>query len=606
MKVKRIGRFSCFILSVLLCCSFIFIPGFAENTDAGAGGSVRFAEPGGSEAGLSSVDEDPVSLRHTRALYKAAEATAYRGEEVTREVERIRAEAGLEDNVEELILDYLQSVYPSHDRFIAYGKDVYDNYRGGDLYEVVIAAGQAKEGMQYTAALFGDELFESASDIGIEPPSKYTRVILKSNWNVGFKTAIEALENNPMVLLIDRLSRGSSTEPAVLGDVDGDGEITAADARLALRCSIELEKYERGSREFRSADVGSDGEVTASDARAILRVAIELDTETALRGADWAQEEATLLSMSFDELAREVDSWGDDTVNGVLILEAQAIAAKIHDVPVERLNDIITSEKSTYNLKNIVLEACDNEKDPVLLDYDALEKEMKDPGNPNTYRCAILCYLDHYYTYAEKTELIETLEALTGDGDDLVRSYALSAFYCHSPERATEVIDGIIYSDGPEAGYNTMWRALGCKAEHIAGSGDKRELDEFIAYCEKCFAEDRYVGTLTSALIDTRSIEGVRMVMDGEYADEEMKMYCVYQDYPCIEEWFATGDLTAEKLGFFLKCLDVFPANPGAEALKTAVDSHPAFFEENPELLQRVNGTIERIGAEGEDIWSSR
>ena len=67
------------------------------------------------------------------------------------------------------------------------------------------------------------------------------------------------------------------------GDTDGDGEITAADARLALRQAIDLEQYERGSREFLSADADGDGEVTASDARSILRVAIELDPYDALR-----------------------------------------------------------------------------------------------------------------------------------------------------------------------------------------------------------------------------------------------------------------------------------------------------------------------------------
>lgn len=62
-----------------------------------------------------------------------------------------------------------------------------------------------------------------------------------------------------------------------LGDVDGDGSVTAADARLALRASVNLEHYELGSREFIAADYDRDGTITAGDARMILRTAVDLE-----------------------------------------------------------------------------------------------------------------------------------------------------------------------------------------------------------------------------------------------------------------------------------------------------------------------------------------
>ena len=68
------------------------------------------------------------------------------------------------------------------------------------------------------------------------------------------------------------------TGPAfMLGDVDFDGAITAADARLALRRAVELETYAPGSPEFLACDVDKDGDVTAADARLILRAAVELE-----------------------------------------------------------------------------------------------------------------------------------------------------------------------------------------------------------------------------------------------------------------------------------------------------------------------------------------
>ena len=62
------------------------------------------------------------------------------------------------------------------------------------------------------------------------------------------------------------------------GDVSGDGEVTAEDARLCLRKAVGLETYETGSDEYNACDVTGDNEVTAEDARLILRAAVGLET----------------------------------------------------------------------------------------------------------------------------------------------------------------------------------------------------------------------------------------------------------------------------------------------------------------------------------------
>ena len=61
------------------------------------------------------------------------------------------------------------------------------------------------------------------------------------------------------------------------GDVNDDGDVTSADARLALRCAVSLESYQKGSREFLACDVNKDNDVTSADARLILRAAVGLE-----------------------------------------------------------------------------------------------------------------------------------------------------------------------------------------------------------------------------------------------------------------------------------------------------------------------------------------
>lgn len=66
------------------------------------------------------------------------------------------------------------------------------------------------------------------------------------------------------------------TASALSCDADSDGKVTASDARLALRHSVDLEELTGDA--FKAADADSDGVVTASDARFILRLSVGLET----------------------------------------------------------------------------------------------------------------------------------------------------------------------------------------------------------------------------------------------------------------------------------------------------------------------------------------
>lgn len=61
----------------------------------------------------------------------------------------------------------------------------------------------------------------------------------------------------------------------MLGDVDGDGKVTAADARLVLRAAVGLELLSGDA--LKAADINKDGKITAADARLVLRKAVGLE-----------------------------------------------------------------------------------------------------------------------------------------------------------------------------------------------------------------------------------------------------------------------------------------------------------------------------------------
>lgn len=63
--------------------------------------------------------------------------------------------------------------------------------------------------------------------------------------------------------------------PFSLGDVDGDGLITAADARLVLRYSVGIENLTEQQK--RAADIFLNGSIDSANARKLMRIAVGLD-----------------------------------------------------------------------------------------------------------------------------------------------------------------------------------------------------------------------------------------------------------------------------------------------------------------------------------------
>ena len=87
------------------------------------------------------------------------------------------------------------------------------------------------------------------------------------------KCAIRILAVITAVLVL--FSVNAHAASLLAGDIDCDGSVTAADARLALRYSVGLEEFDE--QQLLISDVDLNNKTDASDARAILRMAVGLD-----------------------------------------------------------------------------------------------------------------------------------------------------------------------------------------------------------------------------------------------------------------------------------------------------------------------------------------
>ena len=75
-----------------------------------------------------------------------------------------------------------------------------------------------------------------------------------------------------------KLNSQTTVKPAerLNGDINNDGKITAADARLLLRYTAKLESLD--SETLKYSDANKDGRISAADARLLLRVSAKLES----------------------------------------------------------------------------------------------------------------------------------------------------------------------------------------------------------------------------------------------------------------------------------------------------------------------------------------
>ena len=93
--------------------------------------------------------------------------------------------------------------------------------------------------------------------------------------NPGTATVTAITEEGTFAECVVKVTKKTSNTPkGIIGDVDGDGQITANDALTILRASLGMENLTPDQTAL--ADVDSDGSITSADALAVLRYSVGL------------------------------------------------------------------------------------------------------------------------------------------------------------------------------------------------------------------------------------------------------------------------------------------------------------------------------------------
>ena len=114
-------------------------------------------------------------------------------------------------------------------------------------------------------------------DIGDEKQEKTDKKYLSGSYSVPvsangmYRVSVEVKSGKDKV---SKTAEFEYDEKILMGDANSDGVIRANDARLVLRFSAKLQKFNNKQKEI--CDIDKNGSVNAADARIVLRIAASL------------------------------------------------------------------------------------------------------------------------------------------------------------------------------------------------------------------------------------------------------------------------------------------------------------------------------------------
>ncbi len=134
-----------------------------------------------------------------------------------------------------------------------------------------------------------------------------------------------------------------SASAAYYGDVDGNGKVTASDARLILRAAAKMDILDVDKVAI--ADINGDNKITAADARKVLRMAARIDELVEMNGS--SDNETTTKAPETTTKAPEITTKAPEPPSSLTAVEVHDIASK-YTVEVRAQNDEYISTGSGF------------------------------------------------------------------------------------------------------------------------------------------------------------------------------------------------------------------------------------------------------------------
>lgn len=179
-----------------------------------------------------------------------------------------------------------------------------------------------------------------------------------------------------------------SASAVLLGDVNGDGRLTASDARQILRFSAGLSAFSQ--EQIALSDMNGDGKVNAGDARKVLRISASLEKpqekESVNLESSGNDEKLTpseiykKASLFTAEIITYNESGAGLTIGSGFFIEENIIVTDLHVINGAHFAKVKTYRGETYNVLRVL--GFDKGRDIAILETDGICKAVAKAGEP--------------------------------------------------------------------------------------------------------------------------------------------------------------------------------------------------------------------------------
>ncbi len=230
-----------------------------------------------------------------------------------------------------------------------------------------------------------------------------------------YQLIYDGLKAFPELIFINRCYLNSGNARSTYGDVDRDGSVTAADARLILRAAVRLEKISKDDDLFYCADIDSDGELTARDARFTLMMAVGLEDEE-LKKALFGHYSVPELLDYLAAIPYDPDK-ASDPLDGTDLIALSVLSDKLTDDHADLITDEISGRRGSAVYRMSLIEICTSKK--IRLDKEKVTALLTDRTSDAVIRQNLVIYCGEF-----ADEYRDVLAELTDDPDEYVAHWA--------------------------------------------------------------------------------------------------------------------------------------------------------------------------------------
>lgn len=332
----------------------------------------------------------------------------------------------------------------------------------------------------------------------------------------------------------------------LVGDVDFNGKVSAADARLVLRQAVKIQSFDE--YQAKVGDVDFSGKITASDARLVLRVSIGADTFSKTE-VDFEREKNPVNNFElYDKTVTVTAIAGDKTVSGrgAYVCESGMVVTNYHII------------KDAYNIT-----VSERNSKPVYVDWiyridaknDIAVLHVSNNKTPNKH-CPVMPKVGekvYFYNGEGYSKTADFSAVVTGyDYDESLNSNTkyLKVSKAIKPENS----GAPVFDEGGNVVGITMWNsAVPADTTYIIPIGFVYSVNNSNIMTMKNFAAQNgapYANTLTaensSAVITPFGYSAVKLTVDKKTAPENYEITVDYGNNKLFYVWSPRFDLDSD------------------------------------------------------------